>query len=94
VANKIKKDVSSAFERLKDSLLKTQREKSRQFVDVTLPGIRVNIGKPHVITQTINELLEIFGRMGFNVAYGPEVEDEWHNFVALNIPPEHPARAR
>ena len=50
------------------------------------------IGKPHVITQTINELLDIFGRMGFGVAYGPEVEDEWHNFVALNIPPEHPAR--
>jgi phenylalanyl-tRNA synthetase alpha chain len=46
----------------------------------------------HVITQTISELLEIFGRMGFSVAYGPEVEDEWHNFVALNIPPEHPAR--
>jgi len=46
----------------------------------------------HVITQTLNELLEIFGRMGFAVAYGPEVEDEWHNFVALNIGPEHPAR--
>jgi phenylalanyl-tRNA synthetase alpha chain len=92
VANKIKKDVSSAFERLKDSLSKAQREESRQFVDVTLPGIQVNIGKPHVITQTVNELLEIFGRMGFTVAYGPEVEDEWHNFVALNIGPEHPSR--
>jgi phenylalanyl-tRNA synthetase alpha chain len=52
----------------------------------------VAMGKPHVITQTISELLDIFGRMGFGVAYGPEVEDEWHNFVALNIPPEHPAR--
>jgi phenylalanyl-tRNA synthetase alpha chain len=50
------------------------------------------VGKPHIITQTANELLDIFGRMGFGVAYGPEVEDEWHNFVALNIPPEHPAR--
>ncbi|MHC4497686.1 MAG: phenylalanine--tRNA ligase subunit alpha [Planctomycetota bacterium] len=92
VANKVKKDVSSAFERLKDSLSKAQREKSRQFIDVTLPGIQVNIGKPHVITQTINELLEIFGRMGFTAAYGPEVEDEWHNFVALNIGPQHPSR--
>jgi len=45
-----------------------------------------------VIMQTIDELLDIFGRMGFGVAYGPEVEDEWHNFIALNIPPEHPAR--
>jgi phenylalanyl-tRNA synthetase alpha chain len=92
LANKIKKEVGYAFEQMKDSLLKAQQEKSRHFVDVTLPGIAVNIGKPHVITQTINELLDIFGRMGFAVAYGPEVEDEWHNFVALNIPPEHPAR--
>jgi phenylalanyl-tRNA synthetase alpha chain len=52
----------------------------------------VQIGSRHVIMQTIDELLDIFGRMGFGVAYGPEVEDEWHNFVALNIPPEHPAR--
>ena len=92
LANRIKKDVGFAFEKLRESLLRAHREKSRQFVDVTLPGIPVHIGKPHVITQTINELLEIFGRMGFGVAYGPEVEDEWHNFVALNIPPEHPAR--
>ncbi|MHC4572995.1 MAG: phenylalanine--tRNA ligase subunit alpha [Planctomycetota bacterium] len=92
LANKIKKEVGAAFDRLKNSLVQAQREKSRELIDVTLPGKPVNIGKPHVITQTINELLEIFGRMGFGVAYGPEVEDEWHNFVALNIPPEHPAR--
>ncbi len=91
LANKIKKEVSGAFERLKNNLSQSQQE-AREFIDVTLPGIPANIGKPHVITQTINELLEIFGRMGFAVAYGPEVEDEWHNFVALNIPPEHPAR--
>jgi len=92
LANKIKKEVTEVFEQLKKSLLQAQQEKSREFVDVTLPGIAVNIGKTHVITQTINELLEIFGRMGFAVAYGPEVEDEWHNFIALNIGPEHPAR--
>ena len=92
LANKVKKDVTDAFEQLKERLVEEQRQKTRMFTDVTLPGIRPAIGKPHVITQTINELLEIFGRMGFAVAYGPEVEDEWHNFVALNIPPEHPAR--
>lgn len=92
VANEVKKEVTEAFEWLKKNLLQSQQKKSQQFVDVTLPGIPVGIGKTHVITQTINELLEIFGRMGFAVAYGPEVEDEWHNFVALNIPPEHPAR--
>ena len=92
VANKIKKEVTSAFDQLKSSLLESEREKKQELIDVTLPGIEFNIGKPHVITQTINELLDIFGRMGFSVAYGPEVEDEWHNFVALNIPAEHPAR--
>jgi len=91
LANKAKKEVTEAFERLKNALL-SQQEKSKEFIDVTLPGIPVNIGKTHIITQTINELLEIFGRMGFTVAYGPEVEDEWHNFVALNIGVEHPAR--
>ena len=91
LANKIKKDVTEAFEQLKKTLLESQAE-TGEFIDVTLPGVPVNIGRPHVITQTINELLEIFGRMGFTVAYGPEVEDEWHNFVALNMGPEHPAR--
>ena len=90
LANKIKKEVTEAFEKLKAGLAKTAEKK--EFVDVTLPGVDANIGKMHVITQTINELLDIFGRMGFGVAYGPEVEDEWHNFVALNIPTEHPAR--
>ena len=61
-------------------------------IDVTLPGRKPAIGREHPITQTINELIELFGRMGFSVAYGPEVEDERHNFEALNIPPSHPAR--
>ena len=92
LANKTKKEITKVFEQLKKSLLQSQQEKSQKLLDVTLPGIAISIGKTHVITQTINELLEIFGRMGFAVAYGPEVEDEWHNFVALNIGPEHPAR--
>ena len=91
LANKLKKQVGEAFEQLKSSFLQSQ-QKTGEFIDVTLPGIPPLVGKPHIITQTINELLEIFGRMGFAVAYGPEVEDEWHNFVALNIGPEHPAR--
>jgi phenylalanyl-tRNA synthetase alpha chain len=91
IANKVKNEVAAAFEARKAVLEKTARPKG-PFVDVTLPGHPICIGKPHVITQTIAELLDIFGRMGFGVAYGPEVEDEWHNFVALNIPREHPAR--
>jgi len=92
LANKIKNQVSAAFEQLKEKITHAERNQKKQFIDVTLPGIIPRIGKRHIITQTINELLEIFARMGFSVAYGPEVEDEWHNFVALNIPPEHPAR--
>jgi len=92
LANKIKNEVTGAFEQLRSSLSASREGKHKELVDVTLPGLRVNIGKKHVITQTLNELLEIFGRMGFDVAYGPEVEDEWHNFIALNIGPEHPAR--
>ena len=91
LANKTKNEVTAAFEQRKKALEDAQKQ-TRELIDVTLPGIPVLIGKPHVITQTISELLDIFGRMGFGVAYGREVEDEWHNFVALNIPPEHPAR--
>jgi len=92
LANRIKKEVTQAFEKLKKTLETQKESASQERIDVTLPGIPVRIGRPHVITQTLNELLEIFGRMGFGVAYGPEVEDEWHNFIALNIGPEHPAR--
>ncbi len=60
--------------------------------DFTVPGKRVRRGTLHPLTHTIEELIRIFGRLGFELADGPEVEDEWHNFEALNIPPEHPAR--
>ena len=49
-------------------------------------------GRLHPISVAIREIAEIFGRMGFGIAYGPELEDEWHNFTALNVPPDHPAR--
>jgi phenylalanyl-tRNA synthetase alpha chain len=91
LANRAKNEVTAAFEQRRKALEEAQKQK-RELVDVTVPGVPPLLGKPHVITQTISELLDIFGRMGFGVAYGPEVEDEWHNFVALNIPPEHPAR--
>ncbi len=60
--------------------------------DPTIPGVRPRLGHLHPITQTIEELTDIMGRLGFTVADGPEVEDHWHNFEALNIPAEHPAR--
>jgi phenylalanyl-tRNA synthetase alpha chain len=60
--------------------------------DPTLPGLRPRLGTIHPITQTLEHLKEIMGRLGFNVTEGPEIEDPWHNFVALNIPEDHPAR--
>ncbi len=60
--------------------------------DVTRPGTRPKLGHRHPLTQTTDELIDLFGRFGFTVARGPEVEDVHHNFDALNIPPVHPAR--
>jgi phenylalanyl-tRNA synthetase alpha chain len=61
-------------------------------IDVTLPGTRPKLGHRHPLTQTAEELIDLFGRLGFTVARGPEVEDVRHNFEALNIPLAHPAR--
>jgi phenylalanyl-tRNA synthetase alpha chain len=61
-------------------------------VDVTLPAMPAPPGRIHPISQTIDEIIAIFGEMGFVVAEGPHIEDDFHNFTALNIPPEHPAR--
>ncbi|MEO8495613.1 MAG: phenylalanine--tRNA ligase subunit alpha [Planctomycetota bacterium] len=66
--------------------------KPAEVFDPTLPGERPRLGHLHPITQTIEELKDIMGRLGFSVADGPEIEDERHNFEALNIPSDHPAR--
>jgi len=61
-------------------------------IDLTLPGEPLPLGSRHPISIVRNQVLEIFNRIGFVVAEGPEIEDDWHNFTALNFPPEHPAR--
>ncbi len=61
-------------------------------VDVTEPGLPMGLGRRHVLSRTIDEITDVFARMGFSIAHGPEVEDEFHNFTALNIPSDHPAR--
>ena len=62
-------------------------------VDVTLPGRRMDTGSLHPVTLTIQRISEIFAQLGFSTAEGPEIEDDFHNFTALNIPESHPARA-
>lgn len=90
--NEVKKQILEAFEQATARLSrKVEDEVDPQF-DPTLPGEAFRLGRIHPITQTIEELKDIMGRLGFSIAEGPEVEDDWHNFEALNIPPEHPAR--
>jgi len=62
-------------------------------IDITQPGRRQSLGSLHPVTQTIERMESFFGSIGFDVVEGPEIEDDWHNFEALNIPKEHPARA-
>ena len=62
-------------------------------IDVTLPGIDGARGGLHPVSRTLERIADIFGRLGFELADGPEIEDDWHNFEALNFPPHHPARA-
>ncbi|MDI1252048.1 phenylalanine--tRNA ligase subunit alpha [Thermomonas sp.] len=62
-------------------------------IDVTLPGRNATRGGVHPVSRTLERITEIFGRLGYELSDGPEIEDDWHNFEALNFPPHHPARA-
>ncbi|MGE5611822.1 MAG: phenylalanine--tRNA ligase subunit alpha [Bacillota bacterium] len=89
--NAVKKEVTEGYEAKKGEIGK-QAASGRDAIDVTEPGKRPEVGNRHILTKVADELTELFGRMGFAIATGPEVEDEFHNFIALNIPKEHPAR--
>jgi phenylalanyl-tRNA synthetase alpha chain len=95
--NEVKQAIDAAFRAAQDRIASeaatlAANEAASGGFDLTLPGRRPRLGRPHPITQTIEDLKEIMGRLGFTVADGPEIEDEWHNFEALNIPAAHPAR--
>jgi phenylalanyl-tRNA synthetase alpha chain len=91
--NEVKQAIEAAFEEAQQRLATSgvAKKAGPQF-DITLPGKRLRVGRLHPISQTIDELKDIMGRLGFSAADGPEIEDEYHNFNALNIPLEHPAR--
>ena len=89
--NEVKVALESGFEDRKAEIASSGATSGPQ-VDVTQPGGDLPDGRRHVLSRTIDEIVDIFGRMGFTTAEGPEVEDEWHNFTALNIPAGHPAR--
>ena len=89
--NELKVALESGFEARTADLASVATDAGPR-VDVTQPGAVLPEGRRHVLGRTIDEIVDIFGRMGFTTATGPEVEDEWHNFTALNIPAGHPAR--
>jgi len=92
--NTVKTEIVAALEAKKVELeAKEMADKlAAESVDVTLPARPVQQGRIHPVTQAIEEALTIFAQMGFELAEGPDVEDDWHNFEALNTPKEHPAR--
>ena len=94
LANKVRADIEQAITE-KTAVLKAdaQAEKIKaESIDITLPGKKQSLGKLHPMTVVENEIKDIFMGMGFNIADGPEVDDDYHVFEALNLPPDHPAR--
>ena len=102
VPNEQKKDFGQAINKLKSiaqekvNALKSELENSSSeisvFGDLSRPGAPFSVGARHPISLVKNQIIDIFSRIGFNVSEGPEIEDDWHNFTALNLPEHHPAR--
>jgi phenylalanyl-tRNA synthetase alpha chain len=92
--NLLKESTESKIQETLSLIQEQERKKAfeKERIDVTLPGRRIPTGKKHPITQTLDEMIEIFSRLGFEVVEGPEVELDYYNFEALNIPKGHPAR--
>jgi phenylalanyl-tRNA synthetase alpha chain len=88
--NELKDFALEKINSLRDSFLLKDSEESG--ADLTMPGEFLKLGTRHPLSLVRNEIIQIFGRLGFIVAEGPEIEDDWHVFSALNFPPEHPAR--
>lgn len=93
-ANAAKREIEEGVARLGDLLARSETERSERAaaIDVTLPGRRVRAGSLHPVTIVRRRVEEIFLHMGYSIADGPEIENDAHNFEALNFPPEHPAR--
>jgi phenylalanyl-tRNA synthetase alpha chain len=91
VLNEFKVLAEQTYQTFKEGL-ESQNTSSTSKIDTTLPGEGYEVGSRHPLSLVRKEIIEIFKKLGFSVAEGPEIEDDWHNFSALNFPPEHPAR--
>lgn len=88
--NELKNKLQSLFDEKEKGF--TVNSTQEEWVDYTMPGYSLPSGSQHPLTQAIDDMLSIFKRLGFDIAYGPEVETDWFNFESLNFPPNHPAR--
>jgi len=93
-ANQFKKEIESKIENLKSQLIKqeTKTKEREKKIDITAPGIRIVHGHLHPLTHIMRKIEDIFQSMGFRIIEGPDIETEYYNFDALNIPKDHPAR--
>ena len=92
--NRVKEQLAEAIAQRKAALeqIALDHRLASERVDVSLPGRRGERGNLHPLTRALDRIVSIFARLGYDVADGPEIEDDWHNFGALNFPPDHPAR--
>lgn len=92
LANQTKKELETAFQKAEKNIAAKSFDAKAEKIDITIPARRVKRGHLHPLTIVQNEVEDIFTAMGFEIVEGPEVETEWYNFDALNIPKDHPAR--
>ncbi len=90
--NALKNELQKLFDSVVKQVSPNKKQPKSDDLDYTLPGIDAPVGSIHPIEQTLAEVKDIFKSIGFSIAYGPEIDDEYHNFEALNIPKHHPAR--
>lgn len=92
LANEIKETVEETIKQQEEKLKAKEWRRKREEIDVTAPGIPPRVGHLHPLTQVLSDCIDIFGRLGFQVAEGPEIETDYYNFEVLNIPKDHPSR--
>ncbi|WAC39179.1 phenylalanine--tRNA ligase subunit alpha [Pedobacter sp. SL55] len=92
VLNQFKQLAEAKYQTLNETISASQDTSEGSQLDLTLPGEGFELGTRHPLAIVRREIIEIFNKLGFSVAEGPEIEDDWHNFSALNFPEEHPAR--
>ena len=90
--NDLKIEITQLFDEKVNLSMESKQNSEDLNLDLSLPGRQTRIGSLHILEQTLTEIKDIYTSIGFHIAYGPEVDDDYHNFTALNIPEHHPAR--